>query len=348
MTNSSSNSKSPRASGSITLDDVAKLAGVSPITVSRVLNHPDKVSAKTREKVQQAISVTGYVPNLLAGGLASKRSRLIAVIVPSMSNTVYAETVRVLTQSLRDVGYQVFLGESWFDEQEEEQLVSAILSRKPDGIMLTGVDHSSSCRRLLIGSNIPIVETWDLTPTPLDVVVGFSHQRIGESIAHFAHQKGYKDFGFVTASDQRARRRQQAFTETMEQLNGLNSCYVHEIDPPSTFKMGRDGFSDLLKQGFKNGLVICSSDTIAQGVLAEAQARGIKIPDDISVFGFGDQPYAAFTYPSLSTVALDRALIGQHAMQSLIARIENRPISNPVIDVGFKIIERESTQKTLS
>lgn len=337
--------KSSRASGSVTLNDVAKLAGVSPITVSRALNYPDKVAQKTLNKVQEAIAKTGYVPNLLAGGLASKKSRLIAVIVPSMSNTVYAETVRYLTQALRQVGYQVFLGESWFDEMEEEQLVSAILSRKPDGIMLTGVNHSANCRRMLASSKIPIVETWDLTPNPMDIVIGFSHQRIGESIANYALEQGYRSYAVVTATDQRAERRLKAFRETMEK-QGVANGYIHKLTPPSTFKSGRDGLRDLIEQGFKEGLVLCSSDTIAQGVLAEAQAQNIKVPEQMGIFGFGDQPYAAHTFPSLSTVKLDRALIGKHAVESLLARIEGKAIKNPVIDVGYEIMERESTAKT--
>lgn len=343
MSDTPQREKSSRSSGSVTLDDVAKLADVSPITVSRALNHPDKVAEKTLKKVQQAILRTGYVPNLLAGGLASKRSRLIAVIVPSMSNTVYAETVRFLTKALRDAGYQVLLGETWFDLDEEEQLVSAILSRKPDGILLTGTEHTANCRRLLMSSKIPIVETWDLTPTPLDVVVGFSHEKIGEAAADFAYSKGYRSYALISATDQRALRRQQAFENRFKQL-GAEAGPCHHLEPPSTFKLGRQGMEKLLNQGFRKGVVLCSSDTIAQGALAETQAQQLKVPDDIGVMGFGDQPYAAHTYPSLTTVFLDRALIGKHAVETLLARIQGKKISNPVIDIGFKIIERESTQ----
>ena len=154
---------------SVTLESVAHVAGVSAITVSRALNHPDQVAAATLERVTQAIAQTGYVPNLLAGGLASNRSRLIAAIVPTIANLVYAETIQHFSQHVRNAGYQVLLGESGYLQDTEERLVSAILSRRPDAIFLTGINHSADCRRRLLAARIPIVETWDVTPTPLDI-----------------------------------------------------------------------------------------------------------------------------------------------------------------------------------
>lgn len=156
-----------REPAGVTLEDVARLANVSAITVSRALNQPDKVAAKTLERVNQAIAQTGYVPNLLAGGLASRRSRLIAAVIPFMANSIFAEMVRAFSDVLRDAGYQVLLGETEFSEEREESLLNAILSRKPDGILLTGINHTNTCRKRLLAADIPIVETWDLTPTPL-------------------------------------------------------------------------------------------------------------------------------------------------------------------------------------
>jgi len=333
---------SSRASGSVTLDDVAKLAGVSPITVSRVLNHPDKVAKKTLVKVQQAISRTGYVPNLLAGGLASKKSRLIAAIVPSMANSVYVETIKYFTETMRDAGYQVILGESGFVDAQEESLISAVLSRRPDGIFLTGTNHSMGCKRLLVGANIPVVETWDLTPTPLDVVVGFSHRRIGEAVANYLWEKGYRQIGIVSATDHRGLIRQNAFVDTLSH-HGITDVAISNVKAPTTFKAGRDGLAQLLDNGFINGAVFCSSDTLAQGALAEAQSRKIEIPKQLALVGFGDQPYAAHTFPALSTVRFDRAKIGKCAAEALLARIEGEAVEKNVIDVGFEVVERETS-----
>ncbi len=338
----SGSAHSTRGTGAVTLDDVAKLAGVSPITVSRALNYPNKVAAKTLEKINQAIARTGYVPNLLAGGLASKRSRLIAAIVPSIANSVYAETIKNFSEELRGSGYQVLLGESGFSEEQEESLISAVLSRRPDGIFLTGVNHSIACRRLLLAAKIPVVETWDLSPSPLDVVIGFSHEQIGSSVASFLWSKGYRRIGIISATDHRAQVRQRAFIETLRGL-GVNDVVISHVPVPTSFKFGRDGLAQLLDNGFGQGAVFCSSDTLAQGVLAEAQSRGLSIPDQLAVIGFGDQPYAAYTFPALTTVRFDRRAIGRKAAIAILARIKGDLTVENVIDVGFSIVERATT-----
>lgn len=334
--------KSVRIQGDVTLDVVAKIAGVSAITVSRAINQPDKVAEKTLEKVKQAIARTGYVPNLLAGGLASKSSKLIAAIVPSIANLVYAETIRFFSHQFRKAGYQVILGDSGYPEVLEEELVTAVLSRKPDGILLTGVDHSPACRRLLMSANIPIVETWDLTPYPLDIVVGFDHVRIGQEVAKFIAESGYKTVGFVYADDTRASLRKKSTKEELRKL-GITDIYSTLVPAPSSMGLGRIGTQDLLDQGLNSGVIFCSSDTIAQGVLAELQSHNFAIPGDIGIIGFGDQVFAASTHPALTTVRIDREKIGQKASEALLKRITGQPVENNIIDVGFKIIKRETS-----
>ena len=329
-------------SGEVTLDVVARLAGVSAITVSRAINKPEKVASATLTKIQQAITKTGYVPNLLAGGLASRSSRLIAAIVPSIANLVYAETIRLFSNCFRQAGYQVILGDSGYPELLEEELVRTILSRRPDGIFLTGVDHSPACRNLLLAANIPIVETWDLTPSPLDIVVGFNHIEIGQAVARFIVSKRYKKVGFVTANDSRASLRQRSAQDSLIKL-GITRIYPITIPAPTSMALGRVGARQIIEEGFDRGVIFCSSDTLAQGVLAEIQSRGIAIPDEMAVIGFGDQVFAAFTHPPLTTVRIDRERIGQEAADALLARIRGQDINNSIIDIGFSIIERGTT-----
>lgn len=333
---------SSRAGDAVTLEEVARLAGVSTITVSRALNQPDKVAAGTLEKVNRAISQTGYVPNLLAGGLASKKTRMVAAIVPSIANLVYAETMQYFSKRLNEFGYQVMLGESGYPERSEQSLLSAILSRRPDGILLTGVNHSPECRRLLIGARIPVVETWDLTPTPLDLVVGFSHERIGLEVADFIAARGYRRVGTISASDRRAQYREKIMLERL-QRHGVTETYRVQIPVPSDMRKGRDGLAELLQRGLGTGVVFCSSDTLAQGALTECLARGLKVPEQIAIIGFGDQSFAADTFPALSTVRIDRPRMGRVAADALLARIDGRPLEEHVIDVGFQIIERGTT-----
>jgi LacI family gluconate utilization system Gnt-I transcriptional repressor len=326
---------------SVTLESVAHVAGVSAITVSRALNHPDQVAAQTLERINQAIAQTGYVPNLLAGGLASNRSRLVAAIVPSIANLVYAETIRYFSEHIRNAGYQVLLGESGYAQDAEEQLVSAILSRRPDAVFLTGINHSADCRRRLLAARIPIVETWDFTPTPLDIVVGFSHEEVAQAVAEYLYDKGYRKFGIVSADDPRALFRYRSFKAALAR-RGIADVPAGIVPAVSSLQRGRHGLAILLSEGFKNGVVFCSSDTIAHGVLAEAQCRGLSVPKDLAVFGFGDQDFAAHTYPALTTVRIDRPLMGKKAADALLAKLQDRPATENVVNVGFQIIPRET------
>jgi len=333
---------STRSTGSITLDDVAKIAGVSSITVSRVINHPEKVTQKTIDKVQSAIDRTGYVPNMLAGGLASSKSMLVAAIVPSIESSIFAETIQHFSDRLWESGYQVLLGVSGYPPTREDALISAILSRRPDAIFLTGIEHSPDSRRKLLAANIPLVETWDITPTPLDTIVGFSHSKLGHAVADYLLNKGYRNIGVVTADDQRAAVRRQGLMSTLAK-HGVTDVPVSMVPAPATLSLGRLGLSKLLNNGFGTGAIFCSSDTLAQGVLAEAQSRGLSIPGDLAILGFADQKFAAFTYPSLSTVRIDRVAIGQKSAEALLARMQGHSDVERVIDVGFEIIERQTT-----
>ena len=174
----------------MTLHDVAKLAGVAPITASRALNTPNQVSAEVLRKVSDAVARTGYVPNLLAGGLASTRSRLVAAVVPTIAGPVFLETVQSLTEALAERGYQLMLGQAGYAGAREDALLEAIIGRRPDGIVLTGIMHSAEGRRRLLASGIPVVETWDLTPTPIDMLVGFSHAEVGRAVAALPARQG--------------------------------------------------------------------------------------------------------------------------------------------------------------
>ena len=153
-----------RRSGGVTLREVASLAGVAMITASRAINTPDQVSAATLARVRDAVEKTGYVPNMLAGGLASSRSRLVAAVVPTILGPVFLETIQSLTDALAAAGYQLMLGQSGYNGSREDALLDAIIGRRPDGIILTGIMHSEEGRRRLLASGIPVIETWDLTP----------------------------------------------------------------------------------------------------------------------------------------------------------------------------------------
>jgi LacI family gluconate utilization system Gnt-I transcriptional repressor len=320
---------------------VAKLAGVSPITVSRVFNRPEMVASGTLDHVRRVIERTGYVPNLLAGGLASRRTRFVAAIVPAISNQIFSESIQSLTDRLWESGYQVLLGTSGYPTSREESLLAAILSRRPDGIFLTGISHSAKSRRRLAAANIPIVEVWDLTPSPIDMLVGFSHEKVGQAVAEYLVARGHRCFGVISADDARAEVRRMGFQSVLEKNRIADVRTVH-VPAPSNFRLGREGLARLLERGSLPRAVFCSSDTLAHGVLIEAQARGLSVPGDLAIVGFADLDFAAHTFPPLSTVRIDRPAIGRRAAEALLGRIEGRPVER-IVDIGFHVMERGTT-----
>ena len=198
-----------------TLIDVAKVAGVSPISVSRTLNQPELVSEEIQQKVRDAITRTGYVPNMLAGSLATRSSRLVALIVPTIANSIFADTVQAITDTLAQAGYQTLLGLSAYDKHQEEEQLKAILGNRPDGIILTGTFHAEGTHQRLLNTRIPVVETWDLAPNPIDTLVGFSHTEVGKAVGEYLLAKGYRRFASVSANDQRAVRRFAGFAAAL-------------------------------------------------------------------------------------------------------------------------------------
>ena len=330
-----------RGTGDTTLSDVAKLAGVSAITVSRALKTPSVVAPETLARIQDAVSRTGYVPNLIAGGLASNRSGLVAALVPTIAGSVFLDTVQALTDAFDEAGFQLMLGQSGYSGIREDALINAIVGRRPDGIVLTGILHSPEGRRRLLASCIPVVETWDLTPTPIDMLIGFSHEHVGMEVADFLYARGYRHPAIVTAEDYRAGLRRAGFEHRMRSL-GVVDMPTRVVQAPTTLRHGREGYSELLASGQKVDVVFCSSDVLAHGVITEAQARGLNVPKDIAVMGFGDLAFASFTHPALTTVHIDGMAIGHQAARFIIDRIEGTDIGERVRDIGFSIITRNS------
>ncbi len=330
-----------RGSGAVTLHDVAKLAGVAPITASRALNTPQQVSAEVLRKVGDAVARTGYVPNLLAGGLASTRSRLVAAVVPTIAGPVFLGTVQALTEALAERGYQLMLGQAGYAGGREDALLEAIIGRRPDGIVLTGILHSAEGRRRLLASGIPVVETWDLTPTPIDMLVGFSHVEVGRAVAAYLHGKGRRRLAVVAGNDERAARRTEAFRAAARAL-GLAEPHAVAVPAPTTLRSGREGLSALLREAADIDAVFCSSDLLALGVLTEARVRGQTVPQQLAVVGFGDLEFAADLDPGLSTVHINSDAIGRQAARFIVDRVEGREVPERVIDIGFSIVERHS------
>jgi LacI family transcriptional regulator, gluconate utilization system Gnt-I transcriptional repressor len=329
---------SPLPLKAATLHDVAREAGVSLITASRALSNPGVVSDTTIARVRRAVESTGYIPNLLAGGLKSRRSLMIAGLVPTISVPQFLPTLQALTETLDEAGYQLILGQSGYDHSREEKLLNTMISRRPDGIVVTGLVHSQQAREQLRRLRIPVVETWDLSDRPVDMMVGFSHVKVGSAVAGYFLAKGFKRVGIATGNDHRAMMRHDGFLAAIG-----HPVPTAIVNAPSSLELGRRALVELLAQDPKLEAIHCSSDGLAQGLMVEAHARGLRIPQDLAVCGFGGANFAAHLHPSLTTVHIDGAAIGRIAAQLIIDRCQGRPVAQPVVDVGFRIIERQST-----
>ncbi|QBC32915.1 GntR family transcriptional regulator [Pandoraea sp. XY-2] len=336
-------SRPPQTNDNVTLEDVARLAGVTAMTVSRTLKRPELVRETTRQRVLDAVRVTGYVPNLLAGALATNRSHLVALLLPTIATSIFTELVQTMMSTLAASGYETLLGLTDYRREREEQLVHTLLGRRPDAIVLTGTDHSRVTRERLLKTNVPIVEVWDLADDPIDMLVGFSHEAVGRAVVSHLLKKSYRRFALMSADDPRGIRRSISIVEALRE-HGMDDVPLEVLPAPATLQAGREGFVRLLDKGLPD-VIVCSTDMLAQGILAEAASRGIGVPQQVAVMGFGDLSTAAHVHPSLSTVRIDGAMIGRLAAEALLQRLDGNPPVNETlrVDTGFTIIDREST-----
>jgi len=326
-----------------TAHDVARVAGVSAITISRALNSPEQLSEATLARVRTAIAQTGYVPNLLARNLNANRStRLVAAIVPTISGPIFAASVQALTEALAKDRYQLMLGQTNYEDTREDDLLDAIIGRRPDGIVLTGVMHSAGGRKRLQACGIPVVETWDLTDDPIDMLVGFSHEEVGRTVCQYLFDKGRRHLALLSATDERAARRNQAFIARARELD-LPSIPIATASAPGTLAGGRQGLNALMRNHPDTDGVFCSSDMLALGALTEAHSRNVAVPQDLSVVGFGDLDFSASLHPALTSVRIDASAIGGQAARFIIDRAEGRSPERAVVDVGYTLVERASS-----
>ena len=326
---------------SVKITDVAALAGVAPMTVSRVLNTPDRVSEPTAARVRAAIEQLGYMPNLIAGGLSSRRSRIIAAIVPTIASPMFNAPVQVFTDEMRQAGYQVMLALSGYGEESEDPLIRAVLARRPDGLLLTGAHRAPGITRLLHEMHLPVVEIWDTADSPTDVLVGFDHREVGGAVADFFAAAGHTHFAMLAAADPRAGARRDGFAARVAHHGG-HLLTVQTLPAPSSIEDGRRGLADLAPQLDRRTAIFCSSDLVAYGVLTEARSRGIAVPERLAICGFGDFELSRSGEPPFTTVRVDGAEIGRVAAELLLARIQGAAPPGRVL-VPFEILPRSST-----
>ncbi len=339
-------SDKPNASALPRMADVAKAAGVTQMTVSRALRDPAKVAPGTLARVRAAVAETGYVPNVVAGVLSGRsRSRIVTALIPTIQHAIFADTVTGLSEVLGPHGYHVMLGETGYRRDEEDALIAAFLAHRPDAFMLTGVTRSPRGRDLLRRSGVPVVETWELSRTPLDMVVGYSNEDAAHAMTRYLAQRGYRRIAFVSGpsrTNERARRRELGYARALREL-GLPVLPIPTIGAPSvpTLEEGAAVLDAVLAHGAD--AIFFTSDVYAVGALLAAQARGLDVPGALGIAGFHDLPIARVVSPGLTTVHVPAHEIGVLAGRKILASLTGAAEPKKSV-IPFTLVPRQSTR----
>jgi len=316
-----------------TLASVAERAGVSPITVSRVLRLPGLVAARTRERVEAAMRELGYVPNLVAGSLASARTNSVGVLVPTIANSIFADTVQGLSDELEPLGYAVILAQSRYNDAREDRILSALLARRPEALIMVGSPASANGAALLRRAGIPVVETWDLPDAPIDAVAGFDNHAAGMAVArHFAGD-GRRRLAFIGGDDPRATRRWHGYRKAAVDA-GL-------AEPRRIILARNAGAGEAALAELPNAdAVFSANDAHAIRLLAGLRRAGLLRPggrQPVGVVGLGDLEMGRLIAPTLSTIRIDGVAIGRAAARLILDTAGARRV-----DLGFELVVRES------
>ncbi|MCP5087401.1 MAG: substrate-binding domain-containing protein [Rhodobacteraceae bacterium] len=326
--------------------DVAIAAGVSAATVSRSFNHPDKVRADTKKRINQAVERTGYIRNRAAQAIHGKRSGMIGLIVPTLDNAIFANLIQAFTSTLAEHGFTMLVTTHGYDLKSEYQLLRSLLSHRVEGIALIGLEHNAETYDLLELRETPCVAIWNYNQLSRIHCVGSDNFEAGQQIADHILSKGHKNIGTIfpqLAGNDRAAARFAGVISKIEEAglkipNELRSQSIYSI------KHARICCRALLQRDTPPTALICGNDVIAQGSIYEAQALGMKIPQDVAVAGIGDFSGSGEIYPSLTTVRLRANKIGIEAAQLLVGVINGENTQSLTrIAVDLELQEREST-----
>lgn len=340
---------SRRGHGKATLADVAARAGVTIMTVSRMLREPHRVSAATGERIRQALSDTGYSPNKQAGALAGGRSVIVAAIIPNMANSIFAETVQGLSDVLQPAGLELLLASTNYSLEREEEQLRAMLGWAPAALVVTGLRHTSgtlSLMRQAQANGTPVIEIWEKDPKDVEFIqIGFNHRRAGQAMAQHLLDCGHRDMVYVGSSvkgDFRALERSAGFALTTERAGA--KVRLVKADPGEPMAAGRNALQGLNPAHFPHAIAF-SNDHLAAGAWLQAQESGIRVPQDLALLGFGDFPIAGQLGGGISTLAAPRYAIGQNAGLKILSDLG---VKSPSIglssDLEPRLIVRNTTR----
>lgn len=338
--------RSKRSSGKPTIADVARLAAVGTTTVSRSLRDPQSVSPALRKQISTAIKDLGYTPDRNARALAAARADTVAVLVPSLTNNVFAEVVRGLYAGLGESRFQIQLGNTHYSGLEEEKLLRVFLGQRPSAIVVSGIDQTPAAREMLQEADCPVVQIMETGADPIDMMVGFSHFEGGRTATRHLIEAGYRRIGFLGARmDPRSQRRLAGYRAEVGAAGLFDRLLITTTPTPSSVSLG----GELVRKAFLRApdldAVFCNNDDIALGVLFECGRSGFAVPDRLGIVGFNDLEMMGAAFPSLTSIRTPRYDIGVHAMQMVQDAIAGRDVNSRILDLGFELRVRESTRR---
>lgn len=326
----------------VSLKHIAEAAGVSTITASRALRGLPLVTADTRRQIIEIANQLGYVPNQVASSLRSRKTGLIAVIMPTVAGSIFSDTINSISDELGKAGYQIIIGESSYDIEKEQTVLEALVQRRPDGVIIVGVNHTQTSRELLASMNVPVVEIWDMTEEPVDSVVGFSNRAAAYQFTLALIEKGYRKFAIASGPMEKQNRAQQRAEGHREALDesGLNS--FGSIVIPHFMGMLSSGETMLkfVRDNPDIDCLFCTNELIAIGTTVQCRRAGIRIPDDVAIVGFGDVEAASIIDPPLTTVSIHGAEMGRQAARIIFQHLSGKQDGRTSIDVGYTITWR--------
>jgi len=333
-----------RATGRITLSDVARAAGVSPITVSRALRGERAVDPELIARVQAAVSKLGYVPNPAARALASGLGSHVAVLIPMLSNALFVDLLEAIQRTLRQAGYQTLIGVTHYDPAEEETLLREQLLHRPAGLLVTGLERNEATRTLIAQSGVPCVHLMEASGTAGVYCVGFSQADAGEELTRHLLDRGHKRIAFAAAQlDPRTLQRLEGWRRALVAA-GLYDTTLEWLNPaPSSISLGARMFEQIMGQQPAVDAIFFCNDDLAQGALLAALRLGIAVPQRVAIAGFNDLTGSDQMLPPLTTVRTPRAEIGNAAATMLLSLMRGEAVASPCIDLGYEVLVRGST-----
>lgn len=309
-----------------TLADVARLAGVSLGSASRALSVPDQVKPGTLDRVKRAVEQLGYVRNGTAQALASRRTKTIAAIYPTLDNPIFAVSIQSLQQTLLDLGYQLLVASHNYKAEREFDVLRAIVERGVDAIVLVGTDHSDAVFDLARQYRLPYVMTWSIDEVKSDQCVGFSYFDASIQMAELVVKYGHTNIALCVgmAIDNERVRARIAGTKAAMKAAGLDLRPDWIIEQPFTFEGGRIAVRELMKGSERPTVLICGTDLQAAGAIGECRDQGIRVPEDLSITGSDDIELSSLLTPKLTTVHVPTFEIGVRAAYRVVDLIEGK------------------------